>query len=83
MHASIVLGQDILEYAALFAEIADAYFDREMYAEASNIYQMLGADAGVSSFERIYMQITDHCISRRAVRMSFCKPRHVIECWAT
>ncbi len=48
MHASVILSQDSLEYAPLFAEIADAYFDREMYAEAGHIYEMLGADASVS-----------------------------------
>ena len=35
-------------YAALFAELADAYFERELYAEAGRIYEMLGSDAGVS-----------------------------------
>lgn len=48
MHASIVLSQDPIEYAALFGEIADAYFEREIYAEAGHIYEMLGADATVS-----------------------------------
>ncbi|KAI0696177.1 TPR-like protein [Cytidiella melzeri] len=50
MHASIVLSQDALEYGALFPEIADAYFDREMYAEAGHIYEMLGADASASDY---------------------------------
>jgi general transcription factor 3C polypeptide 3 (transcription factor C subunit 4) len=31
----------------LFVEIADAYFDHEMYAQARPIYEMLGQDAGV------------------------------------
>lgn len=47
MHANIVLSQDITEYAPLFSEISDAYFEREMYAEAGHIYEMLGGDAGV------------------------------------
>ena len=46
-HASIVLNQDVVDYAPLFVEIADAYFDREMYAQARPIYEMLGQDAGV------------------------------------
>ena len=46
-HASIVLSQDVVDYAPLFVEIADAYFDREMYAQARPIYEMLGQDAGV------------------------------------
>ncbi|KAI9062521.1 TPR-like protein [Trametes sanguinea] len=49
MHAKIVLAQDAAEYAPLFSEIADAYFEREMYAEAGHIYEMLGGDAGTSS----------------------------------
>ncbi|KAI0766969.1 TPR-like protein [Trametes elegans] len=49
MHAKIVLAQDTAEYAPLFSEIADAYFEREMYAEAGHIYEMLGGDAGTSS----------------------------------
>ena len=47
-HADIILAQDVLEYAPLFTEIADAYFEREMYAEARYIYEILGGDAGVS-----------------------------------
>jgi len=46
-HASIVLSQDAVDYAPLFVEIADAYFDRELYAQARPIYEMLGQDAGV------------------------------------
>jgi hypothetical protein len=48
-HASIVLSHEIVDYAPLFVEIADAYFDREMYAQARPIYEMLGQDAGVCS----------------------------------
>jgi general transcription factor 3C polypeptide 3 (transcription factor C subunit 4) len=44
----IILSQDVLDYAPLFAEIADAYFEREMYADARPIYEFLGADAAVS-----------------------------------
>jgi general transcription factor 3C polypeptide 3 (transcription factor C subunit 4) len=47
MHASIVLAQDVLDYAALFGEIADSYFEREMYADARPIYEVLGADPAV------------------------------------
>ncbi|KAG6915765.1 hypothetical protein DXG01_009970 [Tephrocybe rancida] len=49
LHANAVLSQDVLDYAPLFAEIADAYFDRELYAEARPIYELLGADAATSS----------------------------------
>ena len=47
IHANIVLSQEVLDYAPLFAEIADAYFERELYAEARPIYELLGTDAGV------------------------------------
>ena len=48
MHADIILSEDVLDYAALFVEIADAYFERELYADARPIYELLGADASVS-----------------------------------
>lgn len=47
MHANVVLSQDPLDYSPLFTEIADAYFERDMYAEAVLIYETLGADPGV------------------------------------
>ncbi|KAG6863908.1 hypothetical protein C0991_002154, partial [Blastosporella zonata] len=49
LHANAVLSQDVLDYAPLFAEIADAYFDKELYADARPIYELLGADAATSS----------------------------------
>ncbi|PCH42829.1 TPR-like protein [Wolfiporia cocos MD-104 SS10] len=49
IHANIVLSQDITEYAPLFGEVADAYYERGLYAEAGHIYEMLGGDAGTSS----------------------------------
>ena len=47
MHAAIVLAQDVVDYAPLFAEIADVCFERELYADAKPIYELLGRDAGV------------------------------------
>ncbi|KAJ7485387.1 hypothetical protein FB451DRAFT_55581 [Mycena latifolia] len=49
LHVSAVLSEDVLDYAPLFVEIADAYFEREMYAEARPIYEVLGAEASTSS----------------------------------
>lgn len=49
LHAQVILSQDVLDYAPLFAEIADAYFERKMYADARPIYELLGADAATSS----------------------------------
>ncbi|KIJ10461.1 hypothetical protein PAXINDRAFT_16547 [Paxillus involutus ATCC 200175] len=43
MHANIVLAQDVLDYAALFGEIEDAYYELEMYADAGPIYETFGA----------------------------------------
>ncbi|KAJ7033739.1 hypothetical protein C8F04DRAFT_614968 [Mycena alexandri] len=48
-HVSAVLSEDVLDYAPLFVETADAYFEREMYAEARPIYELLGAEASTSS----------------------------------
>ena len=47
LHANIILSQDVLDYAPLFVEIADAYFERELFSEARPIYEVLGTDAGV------------------------------------
>lgn len=47
MHANIVLAEDVLDYAPLFSEIADVYFEREMYADAKPIYELLGSGAAV------------------------------------
>ncbi|EPQ55553.1 TPR-like protein [Gloeophyllum trabeum ATCC 11539] len=53
MHANIILSEDIMDYAPLFAEIADAYFERELYAEARHIYEQLGADASAAACRRM------------------------------
>ena len=47
MHAQVVLAENVQEYAPLFGEIADAYFDRGLYAEAGQIYETLGRDPEV------------------------------------
>ncbi|KAJ7512667.1 TPR-like protein [Mycena galericulata] len=49
LHVSAILSEDALDYAPLFVETADAYFEREMYAEARPIYELLGAEASTSS----------------------------------
>ncbi|KAJ7754445.1 hypothetical protein B0H16DRAFT_744536 [Mycena metata] len=49
LHVGAVLSEDVLDYAPLFVETADAYFEREMYAEARPIYELLGAEASTSS----------------------------------
>ena len=49
MHPNVVLSEEVLDYSVLFAEIADAYFEREMYAEAKPIYELLGGNSSNSS----------------------------------
>ncbi|KAF4623249.1 hypothetical protein D9613_002332 [Agrocybe pediades] len=49
LHANCVLAEDPLDYYVLFTEIADAYFERGMYAEAKPIYELLGTNAATSS----------------------------------
>ena len=38
----------MIDYSPLFVEIAEAYFEREMYADAKPIYEVLGGDPAVS-----------------------------------
>ncbi|KAJ7848411.1 hypothetical protein B0H13DRAFT_2361910 [Mycena leptocephala] len=49
VHADVVLSQDILDYAPLFSEIADAYFEQELFAEARAIYELLAGNDTTSS----------------------------------
>ncbi|KAJ6468532.1 TPR-like protein [Mycena vitilis] len=49
VHADVVLAQDILDYAPLFSEIADAYFERDLFNEARAIYEALGQNETTSS----------------------------------
>ncbi|KDR78033.1 hypothetical protein GALMADRAFT_245006 [Galerina marginata CBS 339.88] len=49
LHANSLLAEDVLDYSVLFAEIADAYFERGLYAEAKPIYELLGGDPATSS----------------------------------
>ncbi|KAJ6511189.1 TPR-like protein [Mycena sanguinolenta] len=60
MHAAIVLEQDILDYAPLFCEIADSFFDRELFSDALAIYEVLGSNETTSS---VYiLQQTAECM---------------------
>ncbi|PPQ91090.1 hypothetical protein CVT25_013128 [Psilocybe cyanescens] len=49
LHANSVLSEDVLDYSVLFAEIADAYFERGMFAEAKPIYELLGGNLATTS----------------------------------
>ena len=78
MHASVILAQDIREYAALFSEIADAYYDQRMYTAAVTIYEELGRDPAVRHpCPRLRDLLTGHR-SRRAVSMFWNEQRPVV-----
>ena len=49
--------EDILDYAVLFSEVADAYFEREMYAEAKPINGLHGADPAVCDSQYVFFDI--------------------------
>ncbi|KIK67134.1 hypothetical protein GYMLUDRAFT_37174 [Collybiopsis luxurians FD-317 M1] len=60
IHANVVLQEDILDYAPLFTEIADAYYERGLWAEARPVYEILGAE---SSTTNIYVLLqTASCL---------------------
>ena len=50
MHASVILEQDIAEYAPLYSEIADAYYDQRMYTAAVGVYERLARATSVRVF---------------------------------
>lgn len=58
-HANVILAEDVLDYAVLFGEIADAYFEGELYADAKPIYELLGADPAVS-FEQANLLVVEY-----------------------
>jgi len=49
MHGSLVLKCDVMEYSSLFREIADAYFEHELYEPALATYEELAGRGEVSS----------------------------------
>ena len=51
------MTKDILDCAVLFAQIAYAYFEREMYAEAKPVYELLGADPAVCDSQYVFLKI--------------------------
>lgn len=69
MHASVILAQDIREYAPLFSEIADAYYDQRMYTAAVAIYEELGQDPSVSHADPRFQASPTHRRNRQVVSM--------------
>ena len=53
----MVLAEDILDYAVLFAEIADAYFEMEMYMEAKPIPELLSANPAVCDSQYVFLKM--------------------------
>lgn len=47
MHAEVVFSEDAVDYAPLFVELADAFYEKDMYEEARPIYELLGSNADV------------------------------------
>ena len=68
MHAEIILAQSIEDYSPLFAELADAYFERSMFAHARPVYEMLGAEAAVSSLLSLHMPVLDTSLDQQYTR---------------
>ena len=78
LHANVVLAEDVLDYSVLFAEIADAYFEKELFADAKPIYELLGGDPAVrsSSFLRV---CAVKKFARRAASIFSCEQLHACE----
>ena len=67
----------MLDYSILFAEIADAYFEKDMFAEAKPIYEQLGGDPAVSSSKIDTHSRLIGFFARPAAFMSLCERQHV------
>jgi hypothetical protein len=61
------LSQPVKDFSVLFAEIADAYFEKQLWAEAKPIYELLGGDPEVSTFS-----IIQHPYLIRSIRRVAC-----------
>ena len=77
MHASVILAQDIQEYAPLFSEIADAYYDQRMHTAAVTIYEELGQDPAVRHSRPHLRDLLTVHRNRRAVSIFWREPRLV------
>jgi hypothetical protein len=76
LHANAVLSEEVLDYSVLFAEIADAYFEREMYAEAKPIYELLGGHLAVCHIISIHHSLSHQVCYRLAASIFFFKQQH-------
>ena len=77
LHANAVLSEEVLDYSVLFAEIADAYFEREMYADAKPIYELLGGDPAVcQNFSQVNIHYLNELDYRPVASIFFFKRQH-------
>ncbi|EJD52995.1 TPR-like protein [Auricularia subglabra TFB-10046 SS5] len=52
-HANVILAGDIREWATLYGEIADAYFEQRLFEDALPIYERLTENEETSSIEAV------------------------------
>jgi hypothetical protein len=76
LHANAVLSEEVFDYSVLFAEIADAYFEREMYAEAKPIYELLGGDPAVCQILSSQGFLSNYADYRPVLTTFFFKQQH-------
>lgn len=76
-----MLSHEVAEYAPLFGEIADAYFERELYAEAGHIYEILGGDPGVCESSSFAQQTLILLLTHRQVVYTFSFKRLPVDVW--
>ncbi|KAJ7081257.1 hypothetical protein C8R44DRAFT_895129 [Mycena epipterygia] len=60
MHAGIVVSQEIEDYAPLFGELAECYFERELYAEALPVYERLASDDSTSTIHILRQTVVSY-----------------------
>ena len=69
-----VLAEDVLDYAVLFAEIADAYFEREMYAELELTLRYVTPNTSFLKMaledKQYFYSLTNSCMHEDARRTS-------------
>ena len=69
IHTKIILACNMLEYAPLFQEIADAYFENELYNLALPLYEDLASEEQVSRADQLHQAAQSHP-ARLATSMS-------------
>ena len=52
-HFAVVLQEDVAEFPELFGTMGDAYFNRKMYDDALDTFQIMAENEEVSAFKRL------------------------------